>query len=303
LFCSSRKHWRRLTLLGFILLLVSISTSSAITNSLASIYLGLFGLAFVVTIWNSLKRKGHRTARLFRELAKVAGLTIAVIATYVGLVTFSRFLAFMAAGGNAGFSSVLNSSSSQGALGNVEGYLLIATIVLLVWIPQVFFGIQLDINGTGDAQRVLLGLITVASCATTGAVFLLFHFAHGPLRNVNVGTLVIGIIGTVLLVAHPYRSLAKVCWQRGIAGIFSPRTLKQSWGNVVTELGKALDRTAGHDVAPFSAASPVAVLPADPLEQHDLGRCGRDHLGRRPDGAQALQSSCTPASAAPAPLR
>ncbi len=243
----------RLTLIGIILILVGFNVSGVTLVPLVFIALGLFAWALVVTVRNGLKRKGHRISRFIRTITKVVGVTIAYIAAFFVFGT----LGFEAGGGNARFSSVISSSSSQGTLGSVEAYLVIATIVLLVWIPQVFFSIQLDISGTGDAQRLLLGLITAASCATTGTIILLYHFGDGPLRNVNMGTLVIGIIGTVLLVAHPFRSLARVCWQRGIAGIFSLRTLKQHWGNMATELAKALDRTAEHDATRSSAASPA----------------------------------------------
>jgi hypothetical protein len=163
----------------------------------------------------------------------------------------------MAAGGGGTINFGLASSSSS-LLGAVAACLGLASAVLLVWIPQVFFTIQLDISGKGDAQRVLLGLITTTSSVMTGTIFLLAHFDGGPLRNVHMGTLVVGAIGTVVLIAHPYRALARACWQRGVADVFHPAGLKQHFGNMVTELGKALASIAEHDVTPSSASAPAA---------------------------------------------
>jgi hypothetical protein len=195
-----------------------------------------------------LRERGRRTLRLLRTLAVVVG----IIAGYLAVRDLFRFLAFMVAGGS-GPLTFTPSSTVPGNLGVVELCLAVASVVLLVWIPNVFFNIQLDISGTGDAQRVLLGLITATACTMTGTAFLLLHFGDGPLHNIRVGTLVIGIIGTVLLVANPYRSLARACWRRGIAGVFHPRTLKQHWENMATELGKALDNAAERDSIPSSA--------------------------------------------------
>jgi hypothetical protein len=242
----------RLTVLGFIFGGLTEAGPTAFGLRPANIPLILFVWAFVVVIRNCLKQKGHRVARLFQKLAVV----VSVIIAYLLVVELGRFLAFMAAGGSSRLSFV-SSGTSPGPLGIVETYLLLVTVVLLVWIPEVLFRIQLDMSGAEDAQRVLLGLITAASCAMTGVCFLLAHFGGGPLRNVNIGTLVVGTIATVLLVAQPYRSLARVCWQRGIADVFSLRARKQHWANMVTELGKALDRTDERDVTPSSAASPA----------------------------------------------
>ncbi len=258
----------RLTLLGFILLNVSIllyptagiagpASPNAIDLSLTSIYIVLFVWAFIMAAWDSLKQKGHKAESLSRKLAIAVGALIAYSIVYEALTALARVVASMVAGGNIRFIVLINSGPTDNTIGYAESYLLIVTIVLLIWIPQVFFGIQLDISGTGDAQRVLLRLITGASCAMTGVVFILFHFGGGPLRNLNFGTLIIGIVGTVLLLAHPYRSLARVCWQRGIAGAFSLPALRQRWGNMVTELGKAIDRTTEHDGTPPSAAIPA----------------------------------------------
>jgi hypothetical protein len=247
----------RLTVSGLILTMVGIIVPTTVGTVIAYVYSVLFIWAFIVAIQNSMKRKGHRAVRLFGKMTALAGGVIACFMVYFVFLMLANFLAFMSAGGNAGFSFVLN-PSFQGTLGDVELYLLIVTVVLLVWIPQAFFSIKLDVSGTGDAQRVVLALITAVSCAMTGISFLLFHFDGGPLSNVNVGALVVGIIGTVLLVAHPYRSLARACWQHGIVGVFSLRILKQRWDNMVTELEEALEHTAEQDVTPSSAASPAA---------------------------------------------
>lgn len=112
--------------------------------------------------------------------------------------------------------------------------------MLLVWVPHVFFTIKLDIDGKGDAQRVLLSSLTVAACGLTAADFLALHFSGGPLHSLALGPLIAAITGTVLLVAAPYRALARACWQRGIDGVFHPKELRKHWRNTITELRDAL---------------------------------------------------------------
>lgn len=205
------------------------------------ILLAAFISAFSVTILSSLREKGHRVARVFRTLLVTAAIALALLA----LLLFSRFLAFISVGGGILFFASSSPEVSAAAYG-----LLLVLAVLLLWIPDVFFRIQLDMAGTGNAQRVLLGLITAASCTATGICILLDHFGNGVLRNVNLGPLIVGIFGTVLLVAHPYRSLARACWQRGVVGILSFSAHKQQWDGMLTQLQKAIDRAAALDMTP-----------------------------------------------------
>ncbi len=211
------------------------------------ILLAVFISAFAAAILSSLREKGHRIARVFWTLAVTVTTGIAIFT----LAQFGRALDFMSVGGNNnGASSVSSTPSSWDVITAVDFWLLLVLVVLLLWIPEAFFRIQLDMSGTGNAQRVLLGLITVLSCAVTGIFILLDHFGNGALRNVNMGPLVVGIIGTVLLVAHPYRSLVRACWQRGVAGVFSFHAHKQQWDGMVAELRKAIGRATERDMTP-----------------------------------------------------
>jgi hypothetical protein len=249
-----------LALFGFILAMIAFMFPFVVRATLEKTGVVLLLAAFVAAIWGSLQRKGHRMVSLYWTLVKMIG----VIAAFFVIFELGDLLAFMAAGGSGSlnldiFEASQSSQSSQGSLGSVEDFLLLFIVVLLVWIPQVFFRIQLDMSGTGKAQRVLLTLITVASCIMTGIFILLLHFGDGPLGSVKVGVLVIGAIGTMLLVAPPYRAVARLCWQHGLSGAFSLRALKQHWTNVLTEIGKALPRAAEHDMSSSSiqpSASP-----------------------------------------------
>ena len=97
-------------------------------------------------------------------------VTAFVIVAFFAIREGEELLAFMAASGSGRITFGLL-APTQGPLNGIETFLVLASIILLIWIPQVFFSIQLDMAGTGDAQRVLLGLITTISCAMTGACF------------------------------------------------------------------------------------------------------------------------------------
>jgi hypothetical protein len=146
------------------------------------------------------------------------------------------FLAFLTSGGTG----QVNFSRAD-VFGILETYVVLAAFVLLVWVPQVFFTIGLDVNGTGDAQRVLLSVITAAAAGLTATYFVMLHFSGGALRSIPPGPLTAAIIGTVLIVAPLYKALARLCWRRGLGGILAPRALRQRWRNTITELGKALE--------------------------------------------------------------
>ena len=199
----------------------------------ATIAFLLFVLAFIVAVAGSLRGEGRRMIRLRRTLGRIGVVIIGLAAVR----ETAAFLAFLTSGGNDRFAL-----GPPGMIGSIETYVVLATFVLLVWVPQVFFTIQLDIKGTGDAQRVLLSLITVTACGLTATYFLLLHFSRGPLHSLPPGPLVAAVIGTVLIVAPPYRALARACWQRGLTGTFHPRTLQQHWRNAISELGKALEQ-------------------------------------------------------------
>jgi hypothetical protein len=253
------KTWPvRLTVLGGIFFMIGSITVNIPGSSEPSVLiaLALWLSAFFIAIKKSQVPR-YSAGRLFRVLVVTAG----IIVTYEALHEVLRWLTFMAAGGNGTVNYSLYSSSPS-PLEGVEASLVYTVIVLLVWIPQVFFRIQLDTSGTGDAQRVLLGVITTVSCVMTGISILLGHFDGGPFRNVNIGTLVVGGIGIIFLVAHPYRSLARACWQRGIADVFYPRAFKQHWVNMAAELEKAIDSAtnnsaAERDMTPSSASGPA----------------------------------------------
>jgi hypothetical protein len=167
---------------------------------------------------------------------------------------------FLAAGGTIGLSAANHTERSA----YIEFDLVVVTLWLLLWIPQLFFYIRLDTDSTGDAQRVLLGLIAVTASTVTGIYILLLHFGGGPLRMISTGPLAAGVAGLVVLITPVYRSLARTCWSRGISNIVQFSKYRQDWGKTLIELRKAVDRASDHSIARDSgagAAEAAAPLP------------------------------------------
>jgi len=207
---------------------------SAAGGVAASIGLLLFVLAFITAVGSTVRRGG----RLRRTFVRIGWVILGLAA----IRETAMFLAFLTSGG----SGRLNFARAD-VFGSLETYVVLATFVLLVWVPQVFFTIQLDLDGAGDAQRVLLSVITAAACGLTATYFVLLHFSGGVLHSIPPGPLTAAIIGTILLVAPLYRALARVCWQRGLGGVFDRGTLHRRWRNTISELGRALERGSSVD--------------------------------------------------------
>jgi hypothetical protein len=152
-------------------------------------------------------------------------------------------------------------------LGLIDLDLIVVTLGLLLWIPQLFFNIQLDMHGTGDAQRVLLALVAVAASIVTGIYVLLQHFGGGSLRQIRIGPLATGVVGLMVLITPVYRSLARACWSRGISGIVQFSKYRQDWGKTLIELRKAVDRASELSIARSSRAAAVEAAATPPRSE------------------------------------
>lgn len=230
----------RLTFLGmFVFVVVTTIAPSYASYAWIEIIL-LFLVAGGFAARDSIRRAGSEIG-LQRGMAAVG--SVVVIGLTVILAT-----RFVAAGGAFGAAS-----NHTLRLRYVDFDLVVVALGLLLWIPQLFFDIQLDLPGTGGAQRVLLGLIAVTASIVTGAYVLLQHFGGGSLRQISIGPLVAGVAGLVVLITPIYRSLARACWSRGISGIVQFGQYRQDWGKTLIELRKAIDRAS----APSSIGSAV----------------------------------------------
>jgi hypothetical protein len=194
------------------------------------------------------------------EIFKIAGY-LALVACIWAVPLGVAFLVSLVGGGEV-FSTTYH-HSYENLVGSTELVLALATTWLLFGVPNQAFKISLDNDGKGDAQRVLVRLITAASCVLTIIYLLLMHSNGWPLYKLRRGPLVAGIVVTILLVAPLYRSMARACWQRGLGGVISYEALKQYWGNASTEARKALDQSAESKALRGSEGSSAATKPND----------------------------------------
>jgi hypothetical protein len=125
-----------------------------------------------------------------------------------------------------------------------ENYIVILIIWLLFGVPHRAFKYQLDLTGTGQAQRAFSRILVTAAAAFTGVYISMLHFSNGPLREVSIRALVPGLIFTVFWVAPAYRVIVKRCWQLGLRKFFSPAPLATGWTATLTELQVAFSLTA-----------------------------------------------------------
>jgi hypothetical protein len=236
-----RTRQGRLAFLGVVLflasemLILSNPALGALTELLAD---AAWIWALAAAVRDRWRRKEHLAVR--RGLVVGARVSAGLVALTIGAELGTTALTFIVTGGN--FSG--NSVSGDAQLAQVDQWagitLVLAIYWLLVRIPQRLFSMKLGAHGTEELQRLLLGLLTTAASALTGIYIVLLHFGGGPLSGVHPGPLVAGAIGTVVLVAPSYRSLARACWQRGVSGVINPRNLKHYWCEALAELAPAL---------------------------------------------------------------
>lgn len=155
-----------------------------------------------------------------------------------------RALAFLAAGGMPNgyrWYEFLWWYVSDGWYFWAQIYLAVAILWLLTGVPRRAFWYELDLTGEGEAQRTVVGLLAAAASIMSGIFIITLHFGGGVLYSVNIGLLVAGSIFTVFLVLPAYRSVAGTVWQRGLLGLFYPKSFTERWSKTFTELDAALD--------------------------------------------------------------
>jgi uncharacterized membrane protein len=184
---------------------------------------------------------------------RVAAAVLGTVAGLYLIAVSTAFLAFLA-GGGSGFAATY-SYPYLGGIGSAEAALVAATLWLLVGVPYRAFKVELDRRGDGTAQRVLVGLVTTVSCVLTGIYFFLLHYSNGPLRKIDTGQLVVGIV------APYYRSFARACWRRGIAGLLNPKDLIERWRNAVVEIRMAPHQLAKSETPPSSDGGSPTLKP------------------------------------------
>lgn len=179
---------------------------------------------------------------------------------------------------SAGISGTDNSRS---AYVYAQGYIIFGILWFLLGVPHRAFKYQIDQAGKGQAQHILLGLLTSVASILTASFILLLHFGGGPLQKVDIKALLAGTVPAVFLVSPWYRSVAKACWKHGVPGVFSVKPLKRGWSAAAKEVHDAqfiyawiqakeyrdskigVKKGAGH-----SPSDPTTVESKSPLQRH-----------------------------------
>jgi hypothetical protein len=164
-------------------------------------------------------------------------LWLAALAIPIAVVGGAVFLAYLVSAGQKLAGSVIISQINNHAHWDwPELGIVLAILWLLVGVPNQAFMASVDNEGTGDAQRALVKLLTAAACALSALLLIVMHLNGGPLSKLHVRPLVIGIVFTVVLVAPFYRSVARAFWRRGLSGLLGLQGFKQFWGNTSAEV-------------------------------------------------------------------
>ena len=241
----------RLAFLGLIMFLALALAPSSVSGWVGWALFAVLIWAWVVAVRD--RRRRNKRLTVHRALA-VTGVVILGYLAFIGVFLIGTWaLATLATSGSLSWSSALPASSGDYQF---EAFLALVIVGTLVWVPQRLFTIKIDMDGNEGARRILLGLITAAASVLTGIYIVMLHFGGGQVSKIHLGALVAGMVFTVVLVAPFYRSWARACWQYGISGMFSLRTLRRHWGEALTEVEKSLNqaaelgRASSNDLAP-----------------------------------------------------
>ncbi len=164
-------------------------------------------------------------------------LFISIAGLYLFLVTTASLVSL--AGNGAGWAPTF-SAPYHGEVGWAEISLVAAVLWLLVGVPDQAFKIGLNKGEARQARRVIVKLITAASCVLTGVYLFMLHFSGGPLHKVHRGPLLTGIVFAVVLLAPAYQSVVTAFWRHGIIGI--PEALIDYWGDTGAKVRAAFAR-------------------------------------------------------------
>lgn len=186
-----------------------------------------------------------------RLIAKVTAATsarvivgLAIAFTYL----FPSTLVFLATDGDVDtFKLALFFPNQQFRWTDVLGGLLLGAVpLLLIVIPEVLRRNSEAINTSALPKgmksedlryMVTKGLAAVGALAS-GLYVLALHFYGGPLAQISVKQLVFAMLAVAIILSPLYKSVASICWARGIANSFDPSYwLRRPW-MVSKEMGR-----------------------------------------------------------------
>jgi hypothetical protein len=161
-------------------------------------------------------------------------LLVAVVTPFVilGVVLAMRGLAGLATGG------IYGPDNSTNEYFGIQGDLIAGVGWLLVGVPCRGFKFSLDREGEGSLRRTVTGSLAAAASVLVGAYVITLHFGGGPFSKVDLRTLIVGDIFTIILLPPIFRAIAEKCWERGLSGSLSLRPLGEKWLKAGEELDK-----------------------------------------------------------------
>jgi hypothetical protein len=206
----------------------------------ASAYVIWAGIAFnLLVMWRSALRA--------MSPARPATAVVVVLAIML-LFAFPLILVLLVTGGNDGSIAIValfvtprHSVWLRSALvipdtfllSLVPGLLIAAPEILRRWVRWLNSG---AIRVPPRLKRRLPSWLAAGAALATGLFAFLLHFGGGPLAKPPLPQLAVAILFAVTLLVPPYRFIARVCWERGIAEVFDPGCWRKEWRETKTEI-------------------------------------------------------------------
>jgi hypothetical protein len=221
-----------------------------VTPALGGMGVLVIPVLLCMAIWAAINGRRHLLRLTGQALAWIIGFNLSIYS--INLLTHA--LALLASNGKE--STPIFRDFTYGT--RLAGFLMAATIWLLMGVPYQAYSIGLDKKGQGSAQSLLVKLLTATSCIFTAIYIWLLHYT--VLREIPMDQLAVGIIFTVVLLAPYYKSLALGFWRRGVPGFLKiSEDIERPWSSTVNELIAARQKSDGVQAAHISEAG-LAVL-------------------------------------------
>jgi hypothetical protein len=174
-------------------------------------------------------------ASIERLLAKVTATPAARVIVLLAVAfsyLFPSILVFLATNGDVNtFKLALFFPTAHLSWPELLGGLLLATVpVLLIIVPELLRGnlgaINVSTHPTDIGREELKDMATKGLAAVTavasGLYVLTLHFHGGPLAHRPVKQLLFASLAIAILLGPFYKSVASVCWKRGVSTAFDP---------------------------------------------------------------------------------
>lgn len=223
---------------------------------------------------------------LVSGMSEVVGLwaaRVVLLLILVFFITFPPLIIFLATNGKDEAFPFWR-ATPRGWLDILESIALAWALLLLFMAPELAHRKLTWSNTSEPTKGILTNSLAAGAALSTGLYTLMLHFSKGPLAELSLGPLAVGILFAVALLVPIYRSVIRGCWQHGALHLVDLGRWWSVWQSTLKELRASVERPDREpeaddmDSDPGTAESPHS---DDGVSTSQTARVTRDHPSDR----------------------